>query len=74
MQAVLAQARQPLLIAGDPNADPAVIPCLAKGISVGKFVGLALAYSRGAGIEPDAICTFSREGGAGSRRDFLLSH
>ena len=30
--------RQPVLIAGDLNADPAVIPCLAKGISAGKFV------------------------------------
>ena len=38
LQAVLAEAQvvcigQPLLIAGDLNADPAVIPCLAKGIS-----------------------------------------
>ena len=50
MQAVLAEAQvvctgQPVLIAGDLNADPAVIPCLAKGISTGKFVDLALAYS-----------------------------
>ena len=29
---------QPLLIAGDLNADPGVIPSLAKGISSGKFV------------------------------------
>ena len=34
-----------LLIVGDLNADPAVIPCLAKGISTGRFVDLALAYS-----------------------------
>ena len=36
LQAVLAEAQvvcvgQPMLIAGDLNADPAVIPCLAKG-------------------------------------------
>ena len=36
LQAVLAEAQvvcvgQPLLIAGDLNADPAVIPCLAWG-------------------------------------------
>ena len=48
LQAVLAEAQvvcvgQPLLIAGDLNADPAVIPCLAKGISAGRFVDLALA-------------------------------
>ena len=28
---------QPVLTAGDPNVDPAVIPFLAKGISAGKF-------------------------------------
>ena len=58
LQAVLAEASvvctgQPMLIAGDLNADPAVIPCLAKGISVGRFVHLALAYSLGAGVVPD---------------------
>ena len=55
LQAVLAEAQvvcigQPMLIAGDLKADPAVIPCLAKGISAGRFVDLALAYSRGAGL------------------------
>ena len=44
-QAVLAEAQvvcngQPLLIGGDLNADPAVITCLAKGISAGGFVGV----------------------------------
>ena len=77
LQAVRAEAEvvcvgQPMLIAGDLNADPAVLPCLAKGISAGWFVGLALAYSRGAGIAPDATCRFKREGGAGSRRDFIV--
>ena len=55
----------------EEDADPAVIPCLSKGISSGRFVDLALACSRGAGIAPDATCRFSREGGAGSRGDFL---
>ena len=58
-------------IAGDLNADPAVIPCLVEGISAGRFVDLALAYSLGAGLPPDATCRFSREDGTGSRRDFL---
>ena len=67
LQAVLAEAQvvcfgQPVLIAGDSNADPAVIPCLAKGISAGRFVDLALAYSRGAGLAPDVTCKFSPEG------------
>ena len=78
LQAVLAEAQvvcvgQPMLIAGDLNADPAVIPCLAKGISAGPYVDLALAYSLGAGITPDATCRFCREDGTGSRGDFLLA-
>ena len=63
---------QPMLIAGDSNADPAVIPCLAKGISAGRYVDLALAYSLGAGLTPDATCRFSREDDTGSRRDFFV--
>ena len=39
---------QPLLVVGDFNADPGVVPCLSKGISFGRFVDLALAYSVGA--------------------------
>ena len=43
LQAVLVEAQvvcigQPMLIAGDLNADPAVIPCLAKGMSAGRYV------------------------------------
>ena len=72
-QAVLAEAQvvcvgQPLLIAGDLNADLAVIPCLAKGISAGKFVDLALAYSLGRGatarcylqVQAGGLCWFSK--------------
>ena len=52
LQAVLAEVQvvcvgQTMLIAGDLNADPAVIPCLAKGISAGRYVDSALAYSLG---------------------------
>ena len=77
LQAVLAEAQvvcigQPLLIAGDLNADPSVIPCLSKGISAGRYVDLALAYSWGAGLTPDATCRSSREEGTGSRRDFFV--
>ena len=63
---------QPLLIAGDLNADLAVIPCLAKSIPAGRFVDLALAYSLGAGVEPDATGEFKREDCVGSRRDFFV--
>ena len=77
LQAVLAEAQvvcvgQPMLIAGDLNADPAVIPCLAEGISAGRYVDLALAHSQGAGLAPDVACGFGWEGGAGSRGDFFL--
>ena len=77
LQAVLDQAQvvcigQPMLIAGDLNADPAVIPCLVKGISAGRYVDLALAYSQGAGLAPAVTCRFNREEGTGSRRDFFV--
>ena len=77
LQGVLAEAQvvcigQPMIIAGDLNADPAVIPCLANGIPAGLFVDLALACSRSAGLAPDVTCRFSREDGAGSRRDFFV--
>ena len=77
LQAVLAEAQvvcvgQPMLIAGDLNADPAVFPCLAKGIFAGRYFDLALAHSLGAGLTPDITCTFNREDGTGSRRDFFV--
>ena len=52
-------------------ADPAVIPCLAKGISTGRVVDLALAHSMG-GRKPDATCKFGLDECAGSRRDFIV--
>ena len=77
LQAVFAEAQvvcicQPMLIAGDLNADPAVIPCLAKGISAGRYVDLALAHPLGAGLTPDVTCRFNSEEGTGSRRDFFV--
>ena len=75
LQAVLAEVRvvctgQPVLIAGGLNADPAVIPCLAKTISAGRFVDLALAYSLGEGKRPAATCMFKLDECSRSRRDF----
>ena len=77
LQAVLGEAQvvctgQPVLIAGDLNADPAVIPCLAKGISAGRFVDLVSAFSLGEGKRPDATCKFRLDDCSGSRRDFIL--
>ena len=70
LQAVLAEAQvvsigQPMLIAGDLNADPAVIPCLAKGMSAGRYVDMTLAHSLGAGSIPDITCAFNRVDGSG---------
>ena len=78
LQAVLAEGQvvcvgQPLLITGDLNADPAVIPCLAEGIYAGRFVDLASAYSLLAGGKQDASCKFTREDCVGSRGDFTVS-
>ena len=61
-----------MLIAGDLNADPEVISCLAKGIASGKFIDLALAFSTGAGCAPEVTCRFKLEEGVGSRRDFMV--
>ena len=82
LQAVLAEAQgvcigQPMLVAGDLNADDlnadlVVNLCLAEGISGGRFVDFVLAYSLGAGVAPDVTCGFRREDGTGSRRDFFV--
>ena len=38
----------------------------------GRYVDLALAYSLGAGLTLDITCTFNRDDGSGSRRDFFV--
>ena len=43
-------------------------------MSAGRYVDLALAYSLGAGLTPDVTCTFNRDDGTGSRRDFLVGY
>ena len=78
LRAVLAEAQvvsvdQPLLIVGDLNAHPCVIPCLDKGTRPGRLVDLALAHSVGAGLEPDMTCKFKLDERAGSRRDFVVA-
>ena len=37
------------------------------------FVDLALAYSVGAGVEPDVTCNFKLDECAGSGRDFVVA-
>ena len=76
--AVLAEARmcccgQPVILAGDFNADPFVIPSLARGISDGQWVDLERAFAFGRGVPPFSTCQFQLDEDKGSRRDFLLA-
>ena len=45
---------------------------LLRGMTAGRYVDLVLAYSLGAGLTPDITCTFNRDDGTGSRRDFFV--
>ena len=76
--AVLAEARlcsvgQPVVLAGDFNVEPLVIPSLAKGISDGHWVDLEYAFSFGRGVLPSSTCQFQLDEDKGSRRDFILA-
>ena len=78
LTAVLAEAQvvcvgQPVLIVGNFHADPGIIPGLARGISSGRFVDLALAHLVGAGVEPGMNCKFKLDECAGSRRDSVVA-
>ena len=57
------------LAVGDFNPDPGVVPCLTNGISAGRLVRLALAYSVGSCVEPDMTCELKLDWCAASRRD-----
>ena len=64
---------QPMLIVENFNADPGIIPCLAKGIGAAQLVDLVLAHSVGSGVETDTSCKFKLDVGTGSRRDFVIA-
>ena len=74
--AVSAEARmccagQPVILAGDCNADPTVIPSSAKGISDGQRIDLERAFAFGRGILASSTCQFQLDEDKDSRRDFL---
>ena len=76
--AVLAEARtccfgQPVILAGDFNADPIVISSLAKGISDGQWIDMERVFAFGRGVPPSSTCQFHLDEDKGSRRDFLLA-
>ena len=76
--AVLAEARmccagQPVILAVDFNADPSVIPSLAKGIFDGHWIYLERAFATGRRVSPSYTCQFQLDEDKGSRRDFVLA-
>ena len=76
--AVLAEAGmccdgQPVILAGDFNAEPTVIPSLARSVSDGHWVDLEQAFATGRGVPPSSTCQFQLDEDKGSRRDFLLA-
>ena len=77
LEAVIGEARacgsgQPVIISGDLNADPSVIPVTAKAIQCCDLVDLDAAYSAGRGEAPAPTCRFDLSGAPGTRRDFFL--
>ena len=66
-------AGQPVIIAGDFNADPTVIPSLAKGIMDGHWIDLERAFATGRRVSPSYTCQFQLDEDKGSRRDFVLA-
>ena len=55
------------------NADPIIIPSLAKGILDGQWIDLERAFAFGRGVPPSSTCQFQLDEGKGSRWDFLLA-
>ena len=69
--AVLADARlccsgQPVILASDFNADPFVIPSLAKGISDGQWIDMERAFAYDRGVPPSSTCQFHLDEDKGS--------
>ena len=62
---------QPVILAGDFNADPTVIPSLAEGICDGHWIDVEEAFGRG--VAPSRTCQFQLDQDKGSRRDFVLA-
>ena len=77
LEAVIGEARvcgsgQPVITVGDFNAEPAIIPVIAKAMQNGYLVDLDAAFSSGRGVSPTPTCRFDLDGALGTRRDFFL--
>ena len=66
-------AGQPVILVGDFNADPTVIPSLTKGIMNGHWIDVEQAFATGRGVAPSRTCQFQLDEDKGSRRDFVLA-
>ena len=78
LTAVLAETKvccagQLVILVGDLNADPTVIPSLAKGIMNGHWIDVEQAFATGRGVASSRTCQFQLDEDKGSRRDFVLS-
>ena len=51
-------AGQPVILVGDLNADPSVIPSLAEGMSHGAWIDVEKAFAKGRGVAPTFTCQF----------------
>ena len=77
-EAVVGEAKvcgtgQPVVITGDFNVEPDVIPVIAKALQYGHLVDLETAFSAGRGKAPSPTCRFDLDGAPGTRRDFFLA-
>ena len=72
-EAKMCCAGQPVILVGDFNADPTVIPSLAKGIMNGHWIDVEQAFPTGRGVAPSRTCQLQLNEDKGSRRDFVLA-
>ena len=77
LEAVIGEAKvcgtgQPVVIAGDLNVEPSVIPVAFKALQYGHLVDLDVTFSSGKGRAPSSTCRFDLDGAPGTRRDFFL--
>ena len=75
LEAVIREAKvcgsgQPVVITGDFNVEPSVIPVVAKAMQCSHLVDLEVAFSAGRGEAPSPTCRFDLDGAPGTRRDF----
>ena len=57
-EAQVCYAGQPVILVGDLNADPTVIPSLAKGVMNGHWIDVEQAFAIGRGVAPSRPCQF----------------